>query len=52
MAVMCLLTSKLFSATSLKKTMRFSCAPAREVSFRDLEENKFVVHENCLGDWQ
>jgi hypothetical protein len=26
--------------------------PAQEVTFRDLEDNRFVVQANCLGDWQ
>jgi hypothetical protein len=50
MAVMRLLSPKPFSAASLKKTMRFAWAPAKEVSFRDLEENRFIVYANCLGD--
>jgi hypothetical protein len=50
MAVMRLLTSKPFSTQSLKKTMSFAWAPAQEVTFRDLEENKFMVQANCLGD--
>jgi hypothetical protein len=52
MAVMRLLTTKPFSATSLKKTMRFTWAPAQEVSFRDVEANRFLVQANCLGDWK
>jgi hypothetical protein len=52
MAVMRLLSPKPFSAASLKKTMRFAWAPAKEVSFRDLEENRFIVYANCLGDCQ
>jgi hypothetical protein len=52
MAVVRLLSSKPFSVTSLKKTMRFAWAPAQEVRFRDLEENKFIVQASCLGDWQ
>ncbi|KAM0824219.1 hypothetical protein ACQ4PT_070349 [Festuca glaucescens] len=52
MAVMRLLTPSPFSATSLKKMMKFAWAPAHEVSFRDIEENKFLVQANCLGDWK
>ncbi|KAK1618262.1 hypothetical protein QYE76_023779 [Lolium multiflorum] len=53
MAVMRLLSSKNFSAASLKKTMEFAWAPAQEVTFRDLEEdNMFLVQARCLGDWQ
>jgi hypothetical protein len=53
MAVMRLLSSKAFSAASLKKTMEFAWAPAQEVTFRDLEEdNRFLVQARCLGDWQ
>jgi hypothetical protein len=52
MAVMRLLTTKPFSAISLKKTMRFMWTPAKEVTFRDIEENKFLVQANCLGDWK
>ncbi|KAK1695441.1 hypothetical protein QYE76_012138 [Lolium multiflorum] len=47
-----LLTSKPFSAASLKKTMQFVWAPAQEIFFRDIEENRFLVQANCLGDWK
>jgi hypothetical protein len=52
MAVMRVLTPRPFSATSMKKTMRFAWAPAQEVKFRDIEDNKFVIQASCLGDWQ
>ncbi|KAM0894456.1 hypothetical protein ACQ4PT_024432 [Festuca glaucescens] len=52
MAVFRVLTSRPFSATSMKKTMRFAWAPAQEVAFRDVEENRFLVQANCLGDWK
>ncbi|KAM0887405.1 hypothetical protein ACQ4PT_029062 [Festuca glaucescens] len=52
MTVMCLLTSKPFSAVSQKKTLRFAWAPAQEVTFRDVEENRILVQANCLGDWK
>ena len=52
MAVMRLLSSKMFSATLLKKTMMFAWAPAKEVTFRELENDKFIVQANYLGDWQ
>jgi Mg2+/Co2+ transporter CorB len=42
-AVMRLLTSKPFSAISLKKPMNFAWAPAKEVTFRDLEGQIFLV---------
>ncbi|KAK1683807.1 hypothetical protein QYE76_044655 [Lolium multiflorum] len=48
MAVMPLLTMKPFSATSLKKMMRFAWAPTQEV----VEVNIFLVQANCLGDWE
>jgi hypothetical protein len=50
MAVMRILTPRPFSAILMKKTMRFAWAPAREVSFMDVEENRFVIHANRLGD--
>ncbi|KAM0869057.1 hypothetical protein ACQ4PT_040922 [Festuca glaucescens] len=52
MAVMRLLSSKPFSAMSLKKTMNFAWAPSKEISFREIEENRFLVQANCLGDWR
>jgi hypothetical protein len=52
MAVMRLLTTKPFSRTSLKKTIRFAWAPTKEVSFCDIKENRFLVRANCLGDWK
>jgi hypothetical protein len=48
MAVMTLLSSKPFSDASFKKTIIFSWAPPQEMSFRDLEEKKFVIQAN----WQ
>jgi hypothetical protein len=51
-AVMRLLSSKPFSAVSLKKTMNFAWAPSKEISFREIEENRFLVQANCLGDWR
>jgi hypothetical protein len=52
LAVARLLTSKPFSVTSLKKTMQFAWAPAQEISFRDVDENRFLIQANCLGDWK
>jgi hypothetical protein len=52
MEVMRVLTSKPFSAAALKMTMQFAWAPAQEVTFRDSEENRFIVQANCLGDWK
>ena len=52
MAVMRLLTSRPFSATSLKKTMLLAWAPAQEVTFRDLDGGRFMVQASCVGDWQ
>jgi hypothetical protein len=52
MAVIRVLTSKPFSAASLKQTLRFAWAPAQELNFRDVEENRFLVQANCLGDWK
>ncbi|KAK1662775.1 hypothetical protein QYE76_050934 [Lolium multiflorum] len=52
MAVMRLLTPRPYSTTSLKKTMLFAWAPAQDVVFRDMEENRFLVQANCLGDWK
>jgi hypothetical protein len=46
-----LLSSKPFSATSMKKALRFAWALAQELNFRDLEDNMFIVQANCLGDW-
>jgi hypothetical protein len=52
MVVMKFLTSKPFSAASLKKTMNFAWALTREVMFRDIEGQRFLVQANCLGDWK
>jgi hypothetical protein len=45
MAVMRLLTTRPFGVASLKKTMSFAWAPAKEVVFRELEENRFGTHQ-------
>jgi hypothetical protein len=50
MAVMKVLSSKPFIATSLKKTMLFAWAPAKEIWFQDLEENCFMIQVNCLAE--
>ena len=52
MAVAKLLTSKDFSVTSLMSTMRAAWNPAREVSFRSIGKNLFVIQAFCLGDWK
>jgi hypothetical protein len=43
MAVMRLLTSKPFSAESMRKTLRFAWAQAQDIVFHDLEDNRFTV---------
>jgi hypothetical protein len=52
MAVLRVLTTKTFSASSLKQTLHFAWAPAQEITFRDLENGSFIVQAKCLGDWQ
>lgn len=52
MAAAKLLTSKEFSTASLFSTMRASWNPAREVSFRAIGKNLFVIQAFCLGDWK
>jgi hypothetical protein len=32
--------------------MEFAWTPAKEVTFRDVENHRFIVQANCLGDWQ
>jgi hypothetical protein len=32
--------------------MQVTWAPAQEVSFRDVAENRFLVQANCLGNWK
>jgi hypothetical protein len=36
----------------LYASSRFAWAPTKEVNFRDLEDNMFIVQANCLGDWE
>jgi hypothetical protein len=52
MAAAKLLTSKDFSVTSLMMTMRLAWNTAREVSFRSIGKNLFVIQAFCLGDWK
>jgi hypothetical protein len=52
MAAAKLLTTKKFSVTSLESTMRSAWNPAKEVTFRFIEENLFVIQASCLGDWK
>ncbi|XP_051220993.1 uncharacterized protein [Lolium perenne] len=51
MAVGRLLTVRGFSEQSLEKTLRAAWNPAREVSFRSIEQNLFQVQAHCVGDW-
>ncbi|XP_071679856.1 uncharacterized protein [Lolium perenne] len=32
--------------------MQFAWALVQEISFRDVDENRFLVQTNCLGDWK
>lgn len=52
MAAAKLLTVRDFSESSLKSTMISTWSPAREVSFRSISKNLFVVQASCLGDWK
>lgn len=52
MAAARLLSSKDFSTTSLISTMRSAWNPAREVTFRAIGKNLFVIQAFCLGDWK
>lgn len=47
-----LLTEKNFSELSLMSTMRSAWNCAREVTFRPVAKNLFVVQAFCLGDWK
>ncbi|CAN6249597.1 unnamed protein product [Urochloa humidicola] len=52
MAAAKLLTGKNFSEISLKSTMFSAWNTAKEVVFRPIEKNLFVVQAFCLGDWK
>ncbi|CAO2163682.1 unnamed protein product [Urochloa humidicola] len=52
MAVAKLLTVKQFSEQSLISTMLSAWNTAREVTFRPLAKNLFMVQAFCLGDWK
>lgn len=52
MAAATLLTRKEFSEASLISTMRSAWNPARDVTFRPIGKNLFVVQALCLGDWK
>lgn len=52
MAAAKLLTTKQFSEQSLIATMKAAWNTAREVSFRSMGRNLFVVQAFCLGDWK
>ena len=47
-----LLTAKAFSEASLMSTMRSAWNTARDVSFRPIGKNVYVVQAFCLGDWK
>jgi hypothetical protein len=51
MAVARLLTVKGFSEQSLEKTMRAAWKAVKEVIFRPIEKNLFIVQAFCLGYW-
>ncbi|RCV30780.1 hypothetical protein SETIT_6G123000v2 [Setaria italica] len=52
MAAARLLIEKHFAEQSLQSTMRAAWNTAREVVFRPIEKNLFVVQAFCLGDWK
>uniref|UniRef100_K3ZD49 DUF4283 domain-containing protein n=1 Tax=Setaria italica TaxID=4555 RepID=K3ZD49_SETIT len=52
MAAATLLTVKEFSEASLMSTMRSTWNTTREVTFRPIGKNIFVVQAFCLGDWK
>lgn len=52
MAAARLLTTKHFSEQSLIQTMCAAWNTTREVSFRAIGKNLFVVQAFCLGDWK
>ncbi|KAM0837413.1 hypothetical protein ACQ4PT_061663 [Festuca glaucescens] len=51
MAVAELLTVKGFSEQSLEKMMRAAWNAAKEVVFRPIDNNLFIMQAFCLGDW-
>ena len=52
LAVAKLLTVKQFSDQSLSSTMMATWNPAREVTFRPIARNLYMVQASCLGDWK
>lgn len=40
------------SKQAFYSTMRFVWSPAKEVAFRVISDNLFVVQANCLGNWK
>ena len=44
-------TTKPFSHSALFSALRNAWAAAKEVTFKALEPNLFVVQLHCLGDW-
>lgn len=52
MAVAKVLTRKKFGKGTLMETMYSAWGADREVSFRELEPNLFLLQAFCLGDWK
>jgi hypothetical protein len=44
-------TTKPFSHAALLNAMRNACSATKEVTFKVLGENLFLVQFQCLGDW-
>jgi len=44
-------TSKTFSHAALFSALRIAWAAAKEVTFKAVEGNLFLVQMKCLGDW-
>ena len=44
-------TTKPFSHAALFNALRFAWAAAKDVTFKVLEPNLFLVQFHCLGDW-
>jgi hypothetical protein len=51
MALVKVHTMNYFSSQTFEQHMRVAWSPAREISFRSLENNMFTIQCFCLGDW-
>jgi hypothetical protein len=51
MALAPVYTVNFFRPQTFEQHMRIAWSPAKEVKFRPLDDDMFIIQCSCLGDW-